>query len=477
MNDSNTVLILLDIPPEFIPQAQYVCGFLSDAWGLRVETTQDTSKRSAAHIVYSSAEQAMRCDTSVVIPFDALLYDPATPCCAATVDGRLVWAKKGASVDAVDLIAATFRLLTLAGEQQIRSAARDNLGNFHCTDLPEGRRGTLDIPLADYHAQLLLEKLFCVSPQLIDKVAPRWPEGKKYVVCLTHDTDCVHTGHPLEICTNLTKWLLRRKRVFLDMVLDGLKHLNAPMKSHFWGFDGWREYESACNIRSCFYLPVLPRKCWRRLNDCKSDVFAAGVDWKVFKGMAEQGWEFGLHSALNSKDDLEEFVLEKHAIEESLGASINGLRHHYLAIDNLHPSLTFRKHVDAGFLYDSSLGWQEKAGFRAGTTLPLQPYDSILKAPLELIEIPLNLMDTYIMSGDPANAVKEANTIVSTARDIGGVITLNWHTETYCNQYLYLNYRSVLQKILEPLIFDDTVWFATPLEIAQWWRSRSEALR
>jgi len=478
MSNPNTVLILLDIPHEFIPQAEYVCGFFSNAWGLRVETTIDPGKREAAQIIYSLAEQSLQySDKRIVIPFDELLYNPVTECSVAAIEGRQVWARKNAAAVAVDLIASTFRLLTLAEEQQISLAARDYLGNFFVTALPLCRRETIDVPLADYQSALLLEKLLHAAPQLRERIVPQWPEGKKYAVCLSHDCDTMHSGHPREVAAAAAKWLLRRKRVFFDMALSGLKYRRSPMESPCWGFPGWQEFESSRGIKSCFYLSAPPCKCKRRLNDCKSTVFAKSIDWKIFQAMHEQGWEFGLHPALNAQKDLEEIVLEKRAVEERLGAPVKGLRHHYLAIDNLHPSQTFRKHVEAGFLYDSSLGWQEKAGFRAGTALPFQPYDAALKASLKLIEIPLILMDTHIMSNEPPKAVQEANTLVATARDVGGVMTLNWHTETYCNQYVYLNYRTVLQKILGPLLVDGTVWFATPLEIAQWWRSRSEALR
>jgi hypothetical protein len=472
----NTVLVLLDIPTGFVPHAQYACGFFSDAWGLRVETTCDLSRRAAAHILYCAQEHELRLDGPITIPFDAALYELMTECRAADMGGRSVWCRAGAAPAAADLIAATFRLLTMAEEQQIRPVSRDSLGNFLIDALPPGRRTTIDMPLADHHASLLLEKLLQAAPQLRKHTVPRWPEGKKYAVGLSHDCDTMHPGHPREVAASAAKWLLRRKRVFLNMAVSGLKYRHSPMESPSWGFSGWRQYEEQHTVRSCFYLPPPPLACRRRLNDCKSDAFSAGIDWKVFQDLNGQGWEFGLHPVLNAKDNPEEFLLEKAALEERLGAPVEGLRHHYLAIDNLHPYRTFRKHAAAGFLYDASLGWQEKAGFRAGTALPFQPYDPELYAPLELIELPLTLMDTYVMNGDAARAVEAGVAIAGTVRDAGGAMMLNWHTETYCDRLLYRGYRTVLDSILQPLFTDRSAWFATPREIAMWWRSRRAAL-
>jgi hypothetical protein len=473
----NTVLIYLDIPDDFVAQAKYVCRFFSDSWGLRVETTQDPKKRISAHIVYSSSVKSFHVDKKITIPFDSSLYNPATACSASIIDGRQVWTRKGCSSDAVDLIAATFLLLTLADEQQIAMSSRDYLGKFLVKSLPEGRQATIDVPLADYHAALLLDRILETAPALREVILPRWPEGKRFAVCLTHDTDSIHPGHPRELYTNIAKGLLRRKRVFLDMALEGLKHLRSPMDSVYWGFPGWMNYENEHKIRSCFYLPVSPRKCGRRLNDCKSDVFSAGVDWQVFRDMRTRGWEFGLHPAINAQKDVEEIILEKHALEERLGAPVMGLRHHYLAIDNLNPSQTFRKHAEAGFLYDTSLGWHDKAGFRAATSIPFRPYDSVLKTAIDLTEISLNLMDTYVMDEEHSKAVYMANAIVSTIKDTGGAITFNWHTETFCNQHIFLNYRTVVQSVLGEIFVDPGAWFATPLEIVKWWNLRRDILQ
>lgn len=471
-----TVLVFLDIPLEYFHRAEYVCDFLSDAWGLRVETTIDLSRRDKSQIVYSVREQDLRVNDQVIIPFDALLYAPETPCCAATLEGHPIWIRKGAMPVTADLLASTFRLLTLADEQQISSGNRDAYGNFLVSALPQGRRETVDVPLADHQASVIKDWLFRVAPTLCGEVLPRWPDGKKFTVCLSHDTDAVHLGHPRELATTAAKWLVRRQRVYYDMFVAGWKTRKTPLINPFWGFPGWREFEEPRNIRSCFYLSVPPRKCRRRLNDCKSDMFTPGVDWAILRAMHAQGWEFGLHPVLNAKDDVEELKLEKQAVEKRLGASISGLRHHYLAIDNLHPARTFRSHVAAGFSYDSSIGWQERAGFRAGTCLPWQPYDLETDQSLPLVELPLCLMDGYVMADDVPTAVRNALAIVSAVRQAGGVATINWHTETYCSQYVFKNYRPVLEQLLASLLADCDAWFATPLEIANWWHKRSEAL-
>lgn len=474
----NTVIVLVNIPSTFVPQAKYVFNFLSNSWGIPVDIVYDKDGEAPVHVQYGLRAQISSFDGAVFIPFDASLYDPQTVCTYAGCDCSTgSWTMETRDTG-IDLVASTFRLLTMADEQQIDSASRDSLGNFFVDVLPDVRRGSIDLPLVDYYAAFLLDKLLGRNPEFRKTILPRWPYDKKFAVCLTHDSDLTHMGAPLELATALLKGLVRRKRVFFDMFLDGIKYIRSPMDSPLWGFPGWFDFEQSHKIKSCFYLSVSPRKSMRRLNDCKSDVFARGVDWKLFQTMHKQGWEFGLHPSLDAQKDLEEIVLQKKAVEERLEASIIGLRHHYLAIDNQNPHLTFEKHAAAGFSYDTSLGWQEKAGFRTGTSLPFRPYDPVRKIAFPLIELPLVLMDTYVMGqGDVELATKAGRRITRLVRDVGGLITFNWHTETHCSKYIYLNYLTVLKNILEPLLEHNDTWVATPLEIAEWWNYRNDELQ
>lgn len=249
------------------------------------------------------------------------------------------------------------------------------------------------------------------------------------------------------------------------------------MSNPYWGFPGWHQYENECGVRSCFYLSAPPKKSARRLNDCKSDVFAPGIDWSLLRAMHAEGWEFGLHPAIHARDDLDELLNEKRMVEERMQGRISGLRHHYLAFDNHVPSRTFKKYVDAGFAYDSSVGWRDKPGFRAGTCLPWKLFDTETDNTLNLLEVPLCLMDGHVMNGGVDQAINAGADIISTVQKNGGVLTLNWHTETYCSLFLYKGFREALQQIMRPLLERSDVWFATPRDVADWWRKRSASLQ
>lgn len=471
-----TLQIGLDIPDAFVPRAEYALRFLSASWGLVVEIRRDVERTPHGHLLYTRSSKDLSRAGQVVVRFDERLYDPMTVCEATVLDGHLVWCRQGEDPMGADLIAGIFRLLTLADELQINPGDRDVLGNFSAPGLPAGRRSTLGEPLADYHAALLLDRLLSVAPELRASIAPRWPNGKRYAVCVSHDSDAMHRGHPREVATAFAKALMRRNAVFWAMACEAVKHRHAPMKSPFWGFDGWRDAEALLGIRSCFYLAVRPLKVRRRLNDCKSDALVAGVDWTFFRELRSAGWEIGLHPAIDAQKSLEEIQLAKQSIEERLGSSIKGIRHHYLAIDNLRPWETFRKHLAAGFTYDSSLGWHDRPGFRAGTALPFHPYDPQLAKALDLIQLPLALMDCQVVGSGVDAAAERSSGVDEVVRRVGGMLMLNWHTESYCSRFIYSGYRALYDCIVTRLHADADAWFATPEDIAVWWSIRTARL-
>jgi peptidoglycan/xylan/chitin deacetylase (PgdA/CDA1 family) len=263
------------------------------------------------------------------------------------------------------------------------------------------------------------------------------------------------------------------------MFWQGLKEISSHQPSSLFGFPIWHSYESAHAIKSCFYVPVGTLCVRRHIHDVKSTIFDGRTDWSLLHKLANSGWEFGIHAPMRAKDRTEEFIAEKALLERALELPVLGIRHHYWALDWHRPFRTLRRHATAGFRYDTSISWKAP-GFRAGTCLPYQPFDSDNDSPLGLYELPPTLMDSYGFApgtrpGEhPSQAGVDA---VHAARDQGGVIVLNWHTEAACNKYRYRGYLDLLNQILQPLLSDQGAWFATPCEVIEHWHRRNEAVK
>jgi hypothetical protein len=469
------IRVVLDIPDAYVSRAEYVFRFFADLWGVPVTISRDPV--ADADIRYAVASDPDPRDV-VAIPFDPRLYDPARVCTALHHGGRHLWSHSEAEALSSDLVAGAFRLLTFLDERQVDPAARDRRGVFPSEALPAGRRQTAAVPLVDHHAACLLERLEGLRPGVTASGQPKWPGGKRYAVAITHDTDAITLGSPRELGTNLAKLVIRRDRAFARMVRDGVRHFRDPLGNPLYGFPRWHDFEQARGLRSCLYLYAKVAPVGRDLNNCKSSVVEQRIDWSELRRMSEEGWEFGFHAPINSRHSLDALARGKQWIEAQLGTAVHGVRHHYWALDWLEPHMTFRKHVNSGFRYDTSIAWRDVGGFRAGTCHPFRPFDPGRRKPLGIYELPTCLMDGHVLAdaGHLHRAVEAAIETVEEVKRVGGIAVLDWHTESACNGYIFRNYLTALDAILGRLLEDGDAWWATPWEIVQHWHLRRAAL-
>ncbi len=469
------IRIELRVPETFEPRARYALAQLALAWGLPARFVAG-GDAGGADLVYGEPGRRRPGD-GLFVPFDGALYEPATRCELAPLEGVTAWVRQGVAPEAVDLVGGAYRLLAFLDESQIDETRRDRRGTFSCSALPGQRQACTAVPLVEHHAAVLLGRLCAARPALADACVPRWPDGKRWVAILTHDTDAVRIGAPAEIATNLGKALLRRDPLAIEMIRLGLRHGRAVTGNPLFGFPGWGEFERARGVRSAFYLFAAMPGGRRDLNDCKSSVLDPGTDWDLLRAMAGDGWEFGLHPPIHAKDDIDVFLWCKRTIEERLGRPIQGLRHHYWALDWRRPHLTYRKHVNAGFRYDASIAWRDRPGFRAGTSLPFRPFDPGRARALDLVVLPTSLMDGHVIGNAAVGpTAPAASALFGAARAAGGVVVLDWHTESSCDSLRYPRFLTTMGEILDPVLADPSCWLATPWEVVSHWHRRRMAL-
>ena len=82
---------------------------------------------------------------------------------------------------------------------------------------------------------------------------------------------------------------------------------------------------------------------------------------------------------------------------------------------------------DAGYRYDSTFGYNDAVGFRAGTTSAYVPLGAS-----KLFELPLHIQDTALFYGRRMNlsrteAARRCEEVLAHVRRIGGVATILWH--------------------------------------------------
>jgi len=122
----------------------------------------------------------------------------------------------------------------------------------------------------------------------------------------------------------------------------------------------------------------------------------------------------------------------------------------------------------AGADYDSTVGFNETVGYRAGTGQVYKPLDAA-----RLLELPLHVMDTALfypghMHLKAQEARKRVGAIIDHALHFGGVVTVNWHDRSIAPERLWGDF--YLQLIDE--LKEKGAWVATASEAVAWFRKR-----
>lgn len=295
-----------------------------------------------------------------------------------------------------------------------------------------------------------------VSRYLVEnKLDVTYPGDRKFAVCLTHDIDVIYPTIPHRALSSL--------HFLRGMDLGGLKKELFPNKSKngpgtYINFREIMEIEEAYGAKSSFYFMArCPGKKGSGLYDLRSIEDELGH-------ISDRGWEIGLHGGYYAYDDLAEILEEKRNLESVLGKKVTGYRNHYLCFKI--PD-TWELLARAGFEYDTTLGYNNMVGFRNGMCHPFRPFNLKLGREIDIVEIPLTIMDRTLFSygGSPALAWEKAKLLVDTVERYHGVITLLWHNTVFGSPYRE-EWKRLYSKILD-YCRSKNAWMTSAEEIAE----------
>ncbi len=369
-----------------------------------------------------------------------------------------------------DIFRATAYWLTLQSESSV--ALRDPHGRPPSGQTLLAGSGMLDRPPIHEYTLLLRDRLAALGVRL--RTSAKWPAGKRYAVALTHDVDAPERpwGLPglfrLGLQQNRPRlrasyWCFRsemRRSGFLEtLVLP-------PARQGTWDFAKFCQIEAMSGFRSAFYFSVVPRRTGHP-NDVSYDP-ARRRFRRLVRGLRDGGWEIGLHAAYSTCEARPTMDHQVARFRRVFGFDPVGARHHYLRLSPDAPMDTLSAHAAAGLLYDTSIGFNDAPGFRAGTAWPYAPLPTRKNMAGAFLELPMTLADMHL----PREDVHAATTIVlehlRRVREIGGLAVLNWHVGNWQSHPAWReSYRAAIRWLSD----DREVWVATPEAVCRWWTS------
>ena len=153
---------------------------------------------------------------------------------------------------------------------------------------------------------------------------------------------------------------------------------------------------------------------------------------RLVETLLEAGAEVGLHGSYLASEDLERLARER-ALLAQLDGPLIGQRYHYLRVD---PHRNLAPLAGVGFRYDTSLGFPDALGFRAGIAHPFRPWDFAQDGPADLVEVPLAVMDATLAEEryaglSAAEAKPRVFELLDRAAEQGGAFSILWHPERF----------------------------------------------
>jgi peptidoglycan/xylan/chitin deacetylase (PgdA/CDA1 family) len=170
----------------------------------------------------------------------------------------------------------------------------------------------------------------------------------------------------------------------------------------------------------------------RDRHDGASPEAYASLRPRLVETLLELGVEVGLHGSYLAAESAA-FLAEEKALLEALAGELAGHRFHYLRVDP-HRNLAALDRL--GFRYDTTLGFPDALGFRAGIAHPFRPWDHERDRPLDLVELPLAAMDVTLaeeryLGLSAAAAEPRLLALLDWAAENGGGFSVVWHPDRF----------------------------------------------
>ena len=139
------------------------------------------------------------------------------------------------------------------------------------------------------------------------------------------------------------------------------------------------------------------------------------------------GWGVGLHQSFGAWQSADTMARERDRLEAATGLEIRACRQHWLRFSW---SETWRAQTAAGLRRDSSLGFNDRPGFRNGAALEWAPWDPADKTVIGMRAVPMVLMDSHLYAYrllNPDQRLAEIDRWLGEVRAVGGQATVNFH--------------------------------------------------
>lgn len=244
---------------------------------------------------------------------------------------------------------------------------------------------------------------------------------------MTHDVDTIAGKHWYDTLKDDIKALMKGSVLsFFELIEHCVQYLSGHNPADTFGF--LQKTGARYGVPSTYFFMSHKRHAEFDVNEYTLTAPKTGA---LLASLKKNGHEVGLHGSYNSYDDRSLMNEEVRTIAGTLAPQTEiGIRQHFLRQKN--PD-TWQAQAAARVLYDSSIGYADHEGFRAGICHPFQLYDLEKNEALPVWEIPLIWMEGTLIN----YRKKSEEEVMSSFRkymdiiaEYNGIFTVLWHNAT-----------------------------------------------
>jgi hypothetical protein len=336
------------------------------------------------------------------------------------------------------------------------------------------------IATLDLHIDVLRTWILGAGIPLVE--IPPAPAGADFTVCLTHDIDFLDIrrhgldrtvrgflyraliGSVVELAAGRSSWrrVVRNWRAVAELPFVHLGLVRDPWSP----FEQYLAAEGD-GLRSTFFVIPFRDRGGQGLAPATASQRAVKYDvddivpW--IRRLVELRFEIAVHG-------IDAWCSEARGREELArvaaltGASEVGVRMHWLC----HGETTPARLDAAGYAYDSTCGYNDAIGFKAGTSQVFRPPGAV-----HLLELPLHIQDTALFF--PARlhlaedeAAQRCQVVWQSVEAHGGVLTVLWHERSLAPERQWGEFYARLLGTVRVR----RAWFGTAGDVVSWFRRR-----
>jgi peptidoglycan/xylan/chitin deacetylase (PgdA/CDA1 family) len=337
-------------------------------------------------------------------------------------------------------------------------------------------------PTLDLHVNRL--RRWMGDTELTFLEIPPVPHGHPFIVSLTHDIDFIgirrhfgdHTmlGFLYRATLGSGRDFLRGRLAFGRLCRNWLAVAKLPfvylrLARDFWVPFPWL-LEVETGLSATYYLIPFKGRPGAKVKSAHPERRATGYDVTDMAEWAHEltraGCEIGVHG-IDAWHDPAAGRAERERVAGVSGTPATGIRMHWLEFGEN----SYRALEEAGYAYDSTMGFNETVGYRHGTAQVFRPPGAA-----QLLELPMHIQDGSLFYPSRLNlSEREAHercaVLVRQAERTGGVLTVLWHDRSHAPDRNWGDfYRELVAGLKQR-----GAWFATAGQVVNWFRQRRAA--